>query len=251
MFKAILFDLDDTLLANPMERFIPAYFAALSGALSHLIPPRTLIAELMRGSQAMEENDGSGPTNEEAFAAVFYPAVRREQAELKPFFERFYAEEFPRLRELTQPLPDARRTVEWAFERGLQVAIATNPFFPRSAIDHRLAWAGVPSDEFDYDLVTSYEVMHATKAHPAYYREIVERLGREPRECLMVGDDWQRDMAPAAEVGISIYWITKPNDTLLPIPPLEKQEKGSVMIGQGSLTSLWDWMNLGGLGNPK
>jgi HAD superfamily hydrolase (TIGR01549 family) len=246
MFKAMLFDLDDTLLANSIETFIPAYFQALGEYVAHLIPPERLVDEIMRATRAMEANDGTGPTNEEVFAATFYPAVGYERDELEPVFVQFYQEEFPKLRELTHPIADARLLVEWTFERDLKVVIATNPVFPHIAIEQRLEWADVPATEFDYTLVTSYENMHATKANPAYYREIVAKLDCEPKECLMVGDDWERDMMPAATAGIPIYWITKPDDTLLPIPPMQKM-KGGVLVGQGTLESLWDWIGRGGL----
>jgi len=241
MLKAILFDLDDTLLGNPMETFVVAYFQALTRHVAHLIPPERLISELMRATQAMEINDGNGPTNEETFAAVFYPALGHERAALEPLFERFYAEEFPKLRTLTQPRAEARLLVEWAFEHGLQVIIATNPLFPRTAIEQRLEWAGVPVTEFDYALVTTYEDMHATKAHPAYYREIVTRLGRQPGECLMVGDDWGRDIAPAASVGIPVYWIAEPDDAPPSLPP-HRGDKRGVLVGQGTLAGLWGWV---------
>jgi FMN phosphatase YigB (HAD superfamily) len=246
MFKAILFDLDDTLLVNSIDTFIPAYFQALGKYLAHLIPPKRLVSEIMRATKAMEENDGTGLTNEETFASVFYPAVGIEREELEPVFVQFYIEEFPKLRELTRPIADARLLVEWAFERDLQVAIATNPVFPRFAIEQRLEWANIPVTEFDYALVTCYENSHATKAKPAYYQEIVATLNCEPKECLMVGDDWERDMMPAATAGVPIYWITKPDDTLLPIPPMQKI-KGGVLVGQGTLESLWDWIGRGGL----
>ena len=128
----------------------------------------------------------------------------------------------------------------------MQVIIATNPLFPRTAIEQRLDWAGIPATEFDYALVTTYENMHATKANPAYYREIIEKLERQPKECLMAGDDWDRDMLPPASIGIPIFWVTKPGDTLLPIPPM-KEMKRSVLIGQGTLATLWDWIGRGGL----
>jgi FMN phosphatase YigB (HAD superfamily) len=246
MFKAILFDLDDTLLANSIETFIPAYFQALGQYVAHLIPPERLVDEIMHATRAMEENDGTGLTNEEAFASVFYPAVGYERQELEPVFMQFYRDEFPKLQELTCPVTCARLLVDWAFERDLQVVVATNPVFPRLAIEQRLEWADVPVTEFDYALITSYETMHATKARPAYYREIVARLDCEPRECLMVGDDWERDMVPAATAGVPIYWITRPDDTLLPIPPMQKI-KGGVLMGQGTLESLWDWIGRGGL----
>jgi len=234
MLKAILFDLDDTLLGNSMETFVPAYFQALTRYMAHLIPADRLIPELLRCTQAMETNDGTGPTNEETFAANFYPALGFEREDLEPVFQRFYAEEFHKLRGLTHRLPTARPLVEWALERGLQVAIATNPLFPRSPIEQRLDWAGVPVAEFNYALVTSYENMHATKAHPAYYREILDRLGCRPDKCLMVGDDWKRDITPASLVGIPTYWIVDQTDEL----PADSPPPA----GQGTLAHLWEWV---------
>jgi FMN phosphatase YigB (HAD superfamily) len=239
MLKAILFDLDDTLLGNSMDTFVLAYFQALTQHVARLIPPERLISELLRATRAMETNDGNGPTNEETFAAAFYPALGYEPAALRPIFDQFYAEEFPKLRSLTQRLPEARPLVTWAFERGLQVAIATNPLFPRSPIEQRLEWAGVPVSEFEYALVTTYEDMHATKAHLAYYREILARLGREPEECLMVGDDWKRDIVPAVAVGIPGYWVTPSSATP---PPLEGEPGGGKLVGQGTLADLWEWI---------
>ena len=231
MLKAILFDLDDTLLGNPMETFIPAYFQALTRHVAHLIPAERLIGELMRATQTMDTNDGSGPTNEETFAAAFYPAVGYDQDELRPIFEQFYVEKFPKLQPLTQTLSEARPLVEWAFEHDLQVVIATNPLFPRLAIEQRLEWAGVPVSEFNYALVTVYEDMHATKSHLAYYREIMARVGQQPDECLMVGDDWQRDIVPATRIGIPTYWIAGPGEA----PPTDDARP----IGQGMLADLW------------
>ncbi|RLC89866.1 MAG: HAD family hydrolase [Chloroflexi bacterium] len=237
MLKAILFDLDDTLLGNPMESFMPAYFQGISSYAAHLIPPERLLPELMRSSRVMMSNDGSGPTNEEVFAAAFYPALGYERAELEPVFERFYADEFPKLQSLTQRRPEARDLVEWAFERGLQVVIATNPLFPRTAIEQRLDWAGVPVTEFDYDLVTTYEYLHATKDHPAYYREVLAHLGRQPDECLMVGDNWEWDVATPASLGIPAYWIAELDEE----PPADDVSP----VGQGMLADLWEWIRAG------
>ncbi len=235
MLKAILFDLDDTLLGNSIEAFMPAYSRALSSHVAHLVPPERLLSELMRASRVMMGNDGSGPTNEQVFAAAFYPALGYEREELEPLFERFYAEEFPKLQPLTQRRPEARALVEWAFERGLQVVIATNPLFPRTAIEQRLDWAGVPVTEFDYALVTVYEDMHATKDSPAYYREILEHLGRRPDECLMAGDHWEWDVATPASVGIPAYWVTDPGEE----PPADQVTP----VGQGRLVDLLAWLS--------
>ncbi len=231
MLKAILFDLDGTLLGNEMDNFIPAYFKAITNYMAHLIPPDRLIAEVMAGTQAMDANDGTGPTNQETFERFFFPRFDQDREELEPLFHQFYREHFPKLRPLTQQRPAARRLVDWAFEQGLDVVIATNPVFPRQAIEHRLAWAGAPVSEYDYALITSYENMHATKAHPAYYCEILSRLDLPPEGCVMIGDSWEMDILPAASVGIPSYWVTSADNA----PP-----DGDVqLIGYGDLTDLW------------
>jgi len=244
MLKAILFDLDDTLLGNSMDSFIPAYFQALAQHMSHLIQPDRLIAALMRSTAVAMANDGTGPTNEQAFAAAFYPELGHEPDELIPHFERFYAQEFPKLRSLTCRIPNSRSLVEWAFEQGLQVAIATNPLFPRVAVEERLGWAGVPLTEFNYALVTTYENMHATKPHPSYYREILAVLGREPAESLMVGDNWEHDILPATSVGIPCYWISAVVDRPAPSGSVQGDTSG-LLVGRGSMADLWAWAKAG------
>jgi FMN phosphatase YigB (HAD superfamily) len=230
MLRAVLFDLDDTLLGNSMDRFLPAYFEELTRHLAHLVPPRHLVSELMRATAAMNANDDETITNEEAFASAFYPAMERNRSTLELAFQQFYAEEFPKLEELTQQRPEARTLVSSALEQGLKVVVATNPMFPRIAVEQRLAWAGVPVDEFDYALVTTYEDMHATKSSPLYYREILDRVNVRAEDALMVGDDWDMDVVPASVVGLHIYWTTEHEGIPASVPQL---------AGHGTLSDLW------------
>jgi FMN phosphatase YigB (HAD superfamily) len=225
--KALLLDLDDTLIENSMDTFIPAYFSALEAFVAGVVEPGRFIQELLKATRAMDGNDGGGLTNEEVFAAAFYPALGVVRDEMEPLLARFYAEAFPRLEPLTGKRPAAPKIIEWAKTRGLQVVIATNPLFPRTAIEQRMAWGGVGVDRFDYELVTSYENSHATKSNPAYFREIVEFLGRRPDECLMVGDNWGWDVACAGEAGIPSFWIASDG--------IPKPEPRSEIVGQGNL----------------
>jgi len=234
VLKAVLFDLDDTLLGNPMDTFVPAYTRTIAQYVASHFQTDHFVEALMHGTAAMDANHGQGPTNEEAFAAVFYPEVGLERSVLEPLLKRFYAEEFDQLQPLTHSLPEARPLIHWVFEQGLQVAVATNSLFPQVAIEHRLAWAGIPIDDFDFDLVTSYEIMHATKASPKYYYEILSLLDRQPHECLMVGDDYLRDVGPASAAGIPVFWIAPPAATA----PGAKTKP----IGRGALSDAWNFL---------
>ena len=101
--RALLLDLDDTLIDNPMDTFIPAYFNALKEFVSGVVSPDLFIAELLSATRTMAGNDGSGPSNEKVFAEAFFPGLGVDRAEIEPLLERFYAESFPNLSPLTGP----------------------------------------------------------------------------------------------------------------------------------------------------
>ena len=225
--KALLLDLDDTLIDNSMDTFIPAYFGALEAFVAGVVEPGRFIQELLKATRAMDSSHDIGLTNEDVFAAAFYPALGVARDEMEPLLARFYAEAFPRLEPLTGRRPAAPKIVEWAKGRDLQVVIATNPLFPRTAIEQRMAWGGVGVDRFNYELVTCYENSHATKSSPAYFQEIVDFLGRRPEECLMVGDNWGWDVVCAGEAGIPSFWIASDGK---PAP-----EPAADIVGQGNL----------------
>ena len=237
--RAILFDLDDTLLSNDMDSFLPRYLKLISGYAANRYDPALLVQHLLAATQAMLEAANPAASNEDAFWDSFSQLTGFDRNEMIPFFTRFYLDHFDELQRVTERRPEARPLVEWAFRQGHTVVIATNPMFPRVAVDRRLAWAGI--DDFDYTLVTSYENMHFTKPHPAYYREILTRLNCSPAEALMVGDDWDRDMVPAAKVGIKTFWVAPveqaPPDPTVPITM------------QGTLADLWARCQAGRLGD--
>ncbi|MCI0397862.1 MAG: HAD family hydrolase [Chloroflexi bacterium] len=239
MIEAVLFDLDDTLLENNVEAFLRRYLPLLAAYARELIEPEKFLADLLASTRAMIENTNLAATNREVFWADFNRRTGLEQLSAEPIFDRFYREHFPQLQSVTRPRAAAAPLVRACLERGLKVAIATNPLFPRLAIEHRLAWAGLPVSEFDFALVTSYENMHATKPHLAYYREILDIIGVKPERALMVGDEWTNDIAPAAQLGLYTYWT--------PVGAAAPPDGATALNGQGTLEELHEWLAAGWL----
>jgi len=212
--KAILFDLDGTLLDNDMDVFLPHYLKLLSARVAHVLPPEEFVACLMQASDRMATNDG-GATNEEVFAEAFYPLAGRSREEIEPVFAAFYAEDFPKLRQHTRPRPAARQIVQQAFDLGYKVVVATNPFFPATAVEQRLEWAGVA--DFPYALVTSYENSRAAKPNLLYFEQILEHIGQPPEASLVVGDE-DMDMV-AAHLGCPTFLVPGPRTELAATTP--------------------------------
>ncbi|HSO26589.1 MAG TPA: HAD family hydrolase, partial [Anaerolineales bacterium] len=194
MRLTLLLDLDDTLMTNNMRTFLPAYFESLSAVLLAYAQPQPLIQHLLAATDKMTANDQPNRTLKEAFDAAFYPALGKTADDLQPELERFYAEDFPKLERVIKRRPAAIALVQEAFRRGYRVAVTTNPLFPRPAILHRLAWAGLPADEYPFELITSYESFHFTKPRPAYFAEALGRLGWPEGPVVVVGDDLENDI---------------------------------------------------------
>ncbi|MBK8906297.1 MAG: HAD family hydrolase [Anaerolineaceae bacterium] len=208
MLKAVLFDLDDTLLGNDMDRFLPSYFALLGEFAEKYLPRDQFLRELMTSTEAMIRDVDPALSNREVFWQTFAQRTGLDAVELETFFEQFYRNDFHQLRDRTEKRPFAAELVQFCLDRNLKVVVATNPLFPLIAIEARLAWGGLPVDQFNFALVTAYENMHAAKPQPAYYSEILDKIGCAPEEALMVGNDWEADILPAHSVGIQTFWLS-------------------------------------------
>ncbi|MGQ9780134.1 MAG: HAD family hydrolase [Bacillota bacterium] len=205
MFNTVLFDLDGTLVNLDIEFFLHRYVEALAPRFAHLVSPAVFVRELFRWSQAMVENEDPSLTNLEVFWRGFSAAVGVERAVLEPIFTDFYSHDFPRLRPEGAKNPAARRLLETLVKKGYTIVIATNPIFPRRAIVERLSWTECA--DLPYAYITCGEEMHFCKPNPGFFREVLEKIGRRPEECLMVGNDMEEDMI-AQKLGFFTAFIT-------------------------------------------
>jgi FMN phosphatase YigB (HAD superfamily) len=212
VITSLLIDLDDTLLTNDIDIFIPAYLKLLSQRLDPIVPAEKMIQQLHLGTQAMISNRNLDKTLAEVFDENFFPALGLSRETLMPYFDAFYAEEFGKLQHLTSPTPAAHRLITYALENQLEIVIATNPLFPLTAIEQRLAWAGLPVTQYPYTLITSYETFHFAKPKLEYITEILAKCGRHPHEAVMIGNDPLLDLPPAAELGTGVFHISDDTD---------------------------------------
>ncbi len=236
MITTLLFDLDDTLLGNDMGTFLPAYFGRLASYFSGAAGGERLVPELLTATQAMIANTDPERRLIDVFTDCFSQGTGWALEEFWPRFEQFYAGTYRELQSITTPRPEARQVVEWAFARGYQVAVATSPLFPQGAIQERLRWAGL--DNLPFALVTSIDNSHFAKPLPEYYGEVLARLGRRPDQALMIGNDWEQDIVPAAALGMKTYWVTPQAGAAMPAATRGLDWVDARPIGQGPLQGL-------------
>ena len=145
--KAVMFDLDGTLLPMDMERFTKAYFGLLAMKLAPLgYEPEKLIQSIWTGTAAMVKNDGS-KVNEKAFWDKFCEIHGADAINDLPHFDAYYREDFDKVQTSCGFSPMAVQAVNRLKEKGYRVALATNPIFPRIATYQRAAWAGLDTDD--------------------------------------------------------------------------------------------------------
>ena len=208
--KAILFDLDGTLLPMDNDEFVKLYFGLLAKkAIGWGYNPETIVDGIWKGTKSMIVNDGSR-LNVDAFWDTFDQMMEKDtRADMKKF-DSFYTNEFHQAKAGTGENPYAVEAVKLAAEKAELVVLATNPLFPPCGVETRMGWVGLKSE--DFALVTNYENSHFCKPNPAYYQEIMEKLDLKPEECLMVGNDMDEDIIPTKSLGMKNFLLT---DSLL------------------------------------
>jgi FMN phosphatase YigB (HAD superfamily) len=235
VIKALLFDLDDTLLGSDLGTFLPAYFQALVQHLALGSDGQRFIAELVNGTRAMRANADPTRTLRAVFNDRFFPAMHWDARTWTLRFDEFYWTRFPQLQSLTTRRPAARPVLEWAFAAGQQVTLATSPLFPPEAILERMRWAGI--DDLPFARVTHMDNSHFARPNPEYFAEIIAALNLRPEEALVIGNDWADDIAPAALAGLPQFWIAPAGSA----PPDRDQPNRLHPVGIGDLGVFLEW----------
>jgi putative hydrolase of the HAD superfamily len=190
MIKAVIFDLDNTLVD-----FMRMKRQAVSAAITAMI------------------DAGLGLSNEEAEARI--DAIYKERGiEFQSVFDQLLYDEFQkvnykilsagviayrRAREAALvPYPHVNMTLVDLLKRGIRLAVVSDA-------PGREAWLRLCYLNFHhiFDCIVTFEDTGERKPSPAPFLRALQELNVKPAEALMVGDWAERDMVGAAQVGIT------------------------------------------------
>jgi FMN phosphatase YigB (HAD superfamily) len=231
----LLVDLDDTLIKNDINEFLPHYLKAWGRVIAPYLDPEQFVRRLLAATKVMVANRSPDCTLQEAFDAAFFPRLGMDATQFRQLADEFYAQVYPELRLLTQPAPGAAEFIQAAQLRGYPVMVATNPLFPLTAIEQRLAWAGLPVEQVPFSLIASYETFHFAKPDPAFFAEALGLLGWPEQPAVIVGDDLTNEVAAGHQVGLPVFWIARNGAQ----PPAEADGPA----GRGQVSDVLPWLD--------
>ena len=81
MLKAVLFDLDNTLIRFDEREFFEAYIPKVSNVLSDIMSPETLLERLILSTQMLVTNNGQ-MSNKEYFMSFFSKGYEKYKEEV-------------------------------------------------------------------------------------------------------------------------------------------------------------------------
>jgi len=191
MLKAILFDLDNTLIDYIYFKKETAKAAA-----------KAMIAQGLPASEK-EIYDKIFQVYEEKgieYQKTMYEVVKQynleinlaekiQQAGILAYLKRKF--------EVLKTYPDVLPTLEKLKEKGLKLALVSDA--PRNKAWQRLIMAGL---ENAFDLVITHNDTEQFKPHPSPFQLALKTLDISPEEALFVGDNPGRDIRGAKKLGI-------------------------------------------------
>ena len=214
--RAILLDLDDTIL-DDSSLVGDCWQGACADQSARFAPIEAeVVAETIRRTSRWFWGDAERHRS----GRLELEAARREVARLAlleiGIDDRSLADSigdgYSRRRDaMMAPLPDAIETVQWLGESGVRLALLTNGAGPpqRKKII-RFGLSGL------FDAILVEGELGYGKPDERVFRDALDRLGVEPRDAWMIGDNLEWDVAAPQRLGIFAIWIDRRGRGLSP-----------------------------------
>jgi putative hydrolase of the HAD superfamily len=189
LIRAIVFDLDNTL-----TDFMRMKAAAIDAAVDAMIDAGLeLPREAVRARiDAIYQEQGM------EYQKVFDQLLESELGHIDPKILASGVVAYRRARESSLVLyPHVQMTLLELVRRGIKIGVVSDAPAPQAWL--RLCQLGL---QHVFEAVVTFDDTRELKPSPAPFREVLRRLGAEPREALMVGDWPARDMVGGRQIGM-------------------------------------------------
>ena len=193
MIKAVIFDLDNTLLD-----FISMKESAVSSAVQAMIEAGLDLDEKSSYERIITLYQETGWENQQIFD-IF---LKEKTGEVDNKYLAAAIVSYRRAREATLRLyPDVQRTLNVLAKMGIKLAVVSDA-------PSREAWMRIYYLNLHhvFDLVLTFDDVGERKPSPKGFEMALEKLGIKTDEALMIGDWPERDVVGASKLGIKTIY---------------------------------------------
>lgn len=231
--KAVLFDLDGTLLPMNEDQFVKGYFGRL---FKYVMPygyedKDKFVSAIWYGTKAMRMNDGKRTCEDVYWDAFISQFEGKDKEEAHRLFTDFYSTDFENAKQFCfDAYENAQEIINKCKEKADLVIVVANPVFPMVAMKKRIRFAGINPDSFDY--ITSYEESHFAKPNEMFIKEVMDKFNLKSEDVIYFGNSEKEDYAPAKKLGLKFYLtgnVTKDDNNKDEIPFVEFKDIPSVI----------------------
>ncbi len=213
MIKAVLLDLDNAFLDQADQQSAKTFRRAFAQHLEADTGIASADGVFHRARQKLNNRRDCVSTNDELMTASIAADLNAPVSDILPLLEPLHQASFEQARGWTSAAAGARPLAQALLDKGLSVAIVSDPIYREAVVIHQLRWAGLGDFLESFAFVSSSQNTHFAKTDPAFYAELIARIGIEPDEALLVGGNRQQDTLPAETVGLHIWQLE--NNTAL------------------------------------
>lgn len=196
MIKAVLFDLDGTLLDRDtsVKKFVEDQHTRLSSVLSHI--PKKLYAKRFI---ELEENGY-------VWKDKVYQKLAEELAVRRMPPGELLHDYLTHFKHYCTPFPNLISMLEELKKKGYRLGLVTNGY---GVFQYDTIQALEIKEYFDTILVSEMEGLR--KPDPLVFQRAAERLNVKTEECMFVGDHPKNDVEAARNTGMVGVWKTSPH----------------------------------------
>jgi FMN phosphatase YigB (HAD superfamily) len=197
----LLVDLDGTLV-NGDRPSMRLDFITRIGAYWH---NQGSMLQVTREMSKAADSEPTSESNEKKIVKAFANIFKMDEEQANLFLRDSVSDVFPMLKKHFSPVSGAAEFLGWAKEH-YSLILATNPVWFPNAVQWRTEWGGVDLNIFHS--FTHAGRMHSCKPRLEYYRELLEQEHLKSQNCLLIGNDYSKDL-PANQIGIATFILSK------------------------------------------
>jgi putative hydrolase of the HAD superfamily len=209
--KAVIFDLDDTLFDHTTSatNAIHGWVPELGGTSSDELVAEWFVIEKHRFDRWLN-GDTSHQGQRRERLRDFLPLIDHPVPDGDDELDAIFAGYLKHYRANWVAFPDARPALDIARGNGWRIGVLTNG--SNTQQNAKLETIGLSAL---VDVVCTSELLGVSKPDLAAYLKTCQALGAEPDDTVMIGDNYDLDVAAARQAGLTAHHLDRTTGTTL------------------------------------